>query len=114
MRKEAFQHHHLGFSQQESEGPLPGSSFLSCHQFLLHLHANAQKLLGLMLPALGACQDQDQHFLVKVLNSWESQIDSGKITLIAQGWILLVSFLQVNEQLRKNNEDSSKDSSWDL
>lgn len=67
-----------------------------------------------MLPVLGACQDQDQHFLVKVLNSWESQIDSGKITLITQGWILLASFLQVNEQLRKNNEDSSKDSSWDL
>lgn len=62
---------------------------------------NAQKFLGLMLPVLGACQDQDQHFIVKVLNSWESQIDSGKITLITQGWILLDSFLQVNEQLRK-------------
>lgn len=67
-----------------------------------------------MLPVLGACQDQDQYFLVKVLNSWESQIDSGKITLITQGWILLTSFLQVNEQLRENNEDTSKDSSWDL
>lgn len=67
-----------------------------------------------MLPVLGACQDKDQHFLVKVLNSWESQIVSGKITLITQGWILLASFLQVNEQLRKNIEDTSKDSSWDL
>lgn len=65
-----------------------------------------------MLPVLGACQDQDQHFLVKA-PTWDSQMDSGKTTLITHGWILLASFLQVKEQLREENEDSSWDSSWD-
>lgn len=109
MRTAAFQHHHPGFCPLRSQSVpcLAHPSFSAISSYCISMHKCLEALGFNVASSRGLPGPRPA--LLSQRPTWDSQMDSGKTTLITHGWILLASFLQVKEQLREENEDSS----WD-